>query len=141
MVRLVLLFTLLPAIELALLIEIGRRIGTLETIGLILVTGVVGAALARYQGLAVLRRARLELAGGQMPATALMDGVIILVAAALLVTPGVLTDAVGFLLLIPFTRAGIRALLARWLQRALRDGRARAVIVFDPPDRPTGPDL
>lgn len=140
MLRLVLLFTILPAIELALLIEIGRRIGTLETIGLIVVTGVVGAALARYQGIAVLRRSQRELAEGQMPAAALMDGVIILVAAALLVTPGILTDATGFLLLIPWTRAGIRHLAARWLQRALRDGRAKAVIVFDPPDTPR-PDL
>lgn len=140
MLRLVLLFTVLPAIELALLIEVGRRIGTLQTIGLILVTGVVGAALARYQGLAVLRRAQRELAEARMPAAALMDGVIILVAAALLVTPGILTDAVGFLLLIPLTRAGIRRFLGRWLQRALRDGRAQAVIVFDPPDRPVGPE-
>jgi len=139
-IRLVLLFTVLPAIELALLIEIGRRIGTLETIGLIIVTGVVGAALARYQGIAVLRRSQKELAEGRMPAAALMDGVIILVAAALLVTPGILTDATGFLLLIPLTRTGIRRLLARWLQRALRDGRAQTVIVFDPPDRPS-PDL
>ena len=139
MVRLLLLFTILPAIELALLIELGRRIGTLETIALIIVTGVVGAALARYQGMAVLRRSHGELAEGRMPATALMDGVIILVAAALLVTPGVLTDAVGFLLLIPLTRKGIRRLLALWLQRALRDGRAKAVIIIDPPDGPSGP--
>jgi UPF0716 protein FxsA len=133
MLRLLLLFTLVPAIELALLIEVGRRIGTLPTLGLILLTGVVGATLARYQGIAVLRRMQAELAEGRLPAASLLDGVIILIAAALLVTPGILTDAVGFALLVPLTRAGIRRLMRRWLERALREGRANVVISFGPP--------
>ena len=133
MLRLLLLFTLVPAIELALLIEVGRRIGTLPTLGLILLTGVVGATLARYQGIAVLRRMQLELAEGRLPAASLLDGVIILIAAALLVTPGILTDAAGFALLVPLTRAGIRRLMRRWLERALREGRANVVISFGPP--------
>jgi UPF0716 protein FxsA len=139
MLRLLLLFTLLPAIELALLIEVGRRIGTLPTLGLILLTGVIGATLARYQGIAVLRRMQEELADGRLPAGSLLDGVIILIAAALLVTPGILTDAVGFALLIPMTRVGIRELMRRWFERALREGRANVVISFGPPrDRPRG---
>ena len=133
MLRLLLLFTLVPAIELGLLIEVGRRIGTLPTLALILFTGVVGAALARYQGIAVLRRMQAELAEGRLPAVSLLDGVIILIAAALLVTPGILTDAVGFALLVPLTRAGIRRLMRRWLERALREGRANVVISFGPP--------
>jgi len=133
MLRLLLLFTLVPAIELALLIEVGRRIGTLPTLGLILLTGFVGATLARYQGIAVLRRMQLELAEGRLPAASLLDGVIILIAAALLVTPGILTDAAGFALLVPLTRAGIRRLMRRWLERALREGRANVVISFGPP--------
>jgi UPF0716 protein FxsA len=139
MLRLLLLFTLVPAIELALLIEVGRRIGTLPTLALILLTGVVGATLARYQGVAVLRRMQEELGDGRLPAGSLLDGVIILIAAALLVTPGILTDAVGFALLIPMTRVGIRELMRRWFERALREGRANVVISFGPPrDRRRG---
>lgn len=139
MLRLLLLFTLVPAIELGLLIEIGSRIGTLPTLGLIVVTGIVGAALARYQGLWVLQRTQLELAEGRLPAGALIDGVLILIAAALLVTPGIVTDAVGFALLIPLTRAGIRRLLSRWLERAVREGRANVVISFGPRGGPPKP--
>lgn len=144
MLRLLLLFTVVPAIELALLIEIGSRIGTLPTIALIVLTGVVGAALARWQGITVLRQMQLETAEGRLPAASLIDGVIILIAAALLVTPGILTDAVGFLLLIPLTRAGIRRLMRRWLERALREGRANVMISFGPPGpgpRPPGPEI
>lgn len=132
MIRLLLLFTVLPAIELFLLIEVGRRIGTLPTLALIVFTGALGATLARLQGAAVLRNMRTELQRGSLPASSLLDGVIILVAAALLVTPGILTDACGFLLLIPLTRQGVRALLRRWLQRAIREGRAGVVISFNP---------
>lgn len=133
MLRLLLLFTIVPAIELALLIEIGRRIGTLPTLGLIVLTGLLGATLARYQGIAVLRRMQEEVAEGRLPAASLIDGAIILIAAALLVTPGILTDAVGFALLIPLTRAGIRRLLGRWIERAMREGRANVIISFGPP--------
>jgi len=141
MLRLLLLFTLVPAIELGLLIEVGRRIGTLPTLGLILFTGVLGAALARYQGIVVLRRMQEEVAEGRLPAASLLDGVVILIAAALLVTPGILTDAVGFALLVPVTRAGIRRLLRRWFERAFREGRANVVISFGPPGRPPPADL
>ena len=85
---LLLLFILVPAIELALLLEVGSHLGTLPTLGLIAVTGVVGASLARRQGLAVLRRAQDQMARGELPAGSLADGVMILVAGALLITPG-----------------------------------------------------
>ena len=123
-----LLFIVLPAVELALLIEIGKRIGTLSTLGLILVTGFLGATLARRQGLSVLRAARAEAAAGRLPAAALVDGVIILLAAAVLITPGVLTDIFGFLCLIPVSRGWIKILIGRWLQRASRDGRIRVSV-------------
>lgn len=140
MLRLLLLFTLVPAVELALLIEIGRRIGTLPTLALIVATGVLGAALARHQGIGVLRRIQAELDEGRLPAGALIDGVIILIAAALLVTPGILTDAVGFLCLVPVTRKGIRAFLRRWLERAVREGRTGVVISLGPPRGPDSGD-
>ena len=136
MFQLVLLFVVLPAVELALLIEVGRRIGTPATLTLIIVTGVVGASLARRQGLGVLRDLQLETAAGRLPAGSLVDGVMILVAGALLVTPGVLTDAFGFLCLVPaFRRAAKRGLLRRW-ERAVRTGRVQFEVVADEPFGP-----
>ncbi len=108
MLRLLLLFVALPAVELALLIEIGSRFGTLHTIALIVATGFLGAALARRQGLGVLTKIRDDTAEGRIPAVPIADGVMILVASALLVTPGVLTDAFGFSLLVPAFRAFVR---------------------------------
>lgn len=131
LLRLLLIFTVVPMVELALLIEVGRRIGTLSTLVLIVVTGVVGAALARREGLGVLRALRAELAAGQIPGPTLVDGVIILLAGALLVTPGILTDAVGFACLIPATRRTIRAFLWRAWRQAIEQGRARVVVRFD----------
>ena len=128
MARLLLLFILIPAVELALLIEIGKRIGTLETLALIVVTGILGAALARRQGLGVLRRARAEAAAGRLPAAALVDGVMILLAGAVLITPGVLTDLFGFLCLIPISRGWIKRLVWNWLKRASQDGRVRVSV-------------
>ena len=123
-----LMFILIPAVELALLLEIGKRIGTLATLVLIVATGVLGAALARRQGLGVLRAARAEAAAGRLPAAALVDGVIILLAGAVLITPGVLTDVFGFLCLIPISRGWIKTLIGRWLMRASREGRIRVSV-------------
>ena len=126
--RLLLLFIVLPAVELALLIEIGRRIGTLETLGLIVVTGAVGAAMARSQGLRALSRVREEISAGSMPASSLLDGVLILVAAALLVTPGVLTDAFGFLCLVPGFRTLVKREVVRRIERAIEEGRVQVSV-------------
>jgi UPF0716 protein FxsA len=90
--RLLLLFIVVPVVELVLLIEIGQRVGTLTTIWLIVGTGFVGASLARQQGINTLAGLRKDLAGGQFPGEAIVEGVLILVAAVLLITPGVLTD-------------------------------------------------
>ena len=104
---------------------------TLETIGLIVVTGVVGAAMARSQGLRVLSRLREEMSAGQMPADSLLDGVMILVASALLVTPGVLTDAFGFLCLVPGFRDLLKRIIVRRIRSAIEDGRVQASVRFD----------
>jgi UPF0716 protein FxsA len=122
--RLLILFIAVPAIELALLIEIGSRIGTGATLGLILVTGALGAALARHQGLKVIRQVQSELASGALPASSLVDGLIIVIASALLVTPGVLTDVFGFLCLSP----GFRGIIKAQLQRAFERGVERQQI-------------
>lgn len=123
MAKLLFLFILTPALELALVIEVGQHIGTLNTLLLIAVTGVVGASLARRQGLEVLRRMQAEFDQGRIPSGSIVDGVIILLSGALLITPGLLTDTVGFLCLVPTTRAMIRSLLWGWIQRHLRVDR------------------
>ena len=130
MAKLLLLLTLVPIIELVLLLEVGRRVGTPATLLLILVTGVVGAVVAKRQGMAALRQIRAQLAAGQMPGPAIVDGVIILVAGALLITPGVLTDIAGFLCLVPATRRSIRARLSRAFVRAARRGTVRVKAQF-----------
>ena len=121
-----LLFVVVPAAELALLIEIGSRIGTVATLGIIAATGVLGAALARRQGLGVLRRLQQETNAGRLPADPLIDGAFLLVAGALLVTPGVLTDVVGFLCLVPAFRNMVKRDVRRRLERAVLDGRVVA---------------
>ncbi|MEX1097398.1 MAG: FxsA family protein [Planctomycetales bacterium] len=114
--RLVLVFTLVPFVELALLIYVGDRIGLLWTIALVLGTGIAGAALAKHQGLRVWRRVRDEVSGNRLPGGALLDGFLILVAGLLLITPGLITDALGFSLLIPAVRSRIRRRFAAFLQ-------------------------
>ena len=126
--RLLLLFIVLPAVELGLLIELGRRIGTLETLALIVVTGIVGASMARSQGLSLLSRVRKQIAAGEMPADSLVDGLMILIASALLVTPGVFTDAFGFLCLIPAFRTLLKRELARRFRQAVEENRVQLSI-------------
>lgn len=121
--KLLLLFILVPAVELVLLIELGGRIGMLATLALIVITGVLGASLARWQGLGVLRTMQAELAGGRIPANAIVDGAIVLLAGALLMTPGFLTDTVGFLCLIPGVRRLAKRTLWRRLEAAVHHGQ------------------
>ena len=134
-VRLLLLFIIVPAVELFLLIEIGQRIGTLPTLGLIVFTGALGAYLAKRQGVQVLQKLRTEMGGGQLPGETLVDGLIILLAGAVLMTPGILTDTFGFLCLIPVTRKFIKAFIWRRIQRAIQNNQIhyqRSVIVDAP---------
>ena len=137
--RLFLLFIVLPAAELALLIEIGRHLGTLATLALIVVTGALGAGLARQQGLRVLEQVQGELAAGRLPAGPMLDGLLILLAAAVLVTPGVITDAFGFLCLTPGFRSLVKGDILRRLERAVAEQRLH-LHVFDGHPQ-AGPDL
>lgn len=113
---LLLLFVVVPAVELMLILEVGSRIGALATLLVIVLTGIAGVTLARVEGLAVLTRIRQATAEGRMPADEVVEGVLILMAAAMLLTPGFLTDAFGFLVLIPFTRPLFRRLAMRWIR-------------------------
>lgn len=106
--RLALLFVTVPLAELALLVWVGRRMGLLPTVALVVVTGIAGAALARWQGLATLARFRAALDAGRLPHAELVEGMLILVAGAVLLTPGLLTDVGGFLLLVPPVRRFVR---------------------------------
>ncbi len=128
--RLLLLFLIVPIAELYLLIEIGRRIGTFSTLALIFLTALLGSFLARRQGLAVVRRIQAEMAEGRLPASSMVDGVLILLAGAVLITPGVLTDLVGFVILVPATRALIKGYLWKRMERAVRRGSARVHVDF-----------
>lgn len=130
-IYLLIFFTALPVLELAILIEIGRAISLGPTLGIILLTGVVGAALAKHQGLRTLGRIQRGLAAGEMPTGAMVDGLLILVAGALLITPGVITDAAGFSLLIPFVRRQVR--------RALRRHFEKRIVVIHRTDSRGGP--
>lgn len=122
-VKLLLLFILIPIVELFLLIEIGKMIGTLATLTVIVCTGILGAFLARRQGISVVNQIRNEIAIGRLPAAQLVDGVIILLAAAVLITPGVLTDIFGFVCLIPASRKIIKNILWRRLERFVHNRR------------------
>jgi UPF0716 protein FxsA len=122
------LFILVPLAELAVIIAVGKAIGVLATLLLLLAFSLVGAWLAKRQGLAAWQRFQLALAEGRMPTREVADGAMILLAGALLFTPGFLTDLVGLLLLVPATRA----LARRWVpalsrRRAFR--RTRVTVV------------
>lgn len=104
---LVALFVLIPILEIALIIQVGERLGLLSTLFLLIAASVFGAVLAKREGLEVWGRLRRALDEGRMPSDEVADGFLVLLGAALLLTPGFLTDALGFLLLMPVTRSPI----------------------------------
>jgi UPF0716 protein FxsA len=114
---LALLFVVLPFAELYLILQVSHAIGIPETLGLLLLVSFVGAWLVKREGLGVLRRAQARMDAGEVPGHELVDGVLILFAGALLITPGFLTDCVGVLLLLPPIRLAVRAVALRALRR------------------------
>ena len=109
-----LLFFAMPIIEMYLLITVAGYIDALPTIGLVMLTAVIGVALLRYQGLETLMRGTQKMRSGQMPAQEVVEGLLLAVAGALMITPGFVTDAIGFLILFPPTRLVIaHMMLAR----------------------------
>ena len=129
LLKLFLAFTIIPILEIYLLIEIGSMFGALTAVTLVILTGFLGAFLARIQGLQTLSRIQESLREGRMPSGELLDALLIVIAGLVLLTPGFLTDSAGFLLLIPFTRNSIKY----WLrsQRELRymSNRAKDIII------------
>lgn len=114
--KLLLLFILVPLVELALLVYVGTLIGPWYTILIVVVTGTLGAVLARRQGTAIVKRIRDSLERGMLPSDELLAGALVLVGGLVLLTPGIITDTLGFALLIPRTRRAV----AGWLRRAIR---------------------
>ncbi len=110
---LLLLFILMPVVELALLIKIGTIIGGWKTVALVIAIGVAGAWLVRHEGRRAWRAIQEELGAGRLPTDRMIDGMLILVAGILMITPGVITDAVGLALLIPPARALVRERLKK----------------------------
>ena len=117
--KLILLFTITPIIELAILIKLGQEIGLWQTLAIVIATGILGASLAKWQGWGVIRRIRADLENGRMPAQALFDGLLILIGGALLLTPGIITDLLGFFLLIPPSRRLAKAYLSRRFKKSI----------------------
>lgn len=120
-------FIVVPVVEFALLIEIGRRIGTLDTLLLVFGTGLLGAYLARLEGFRILWNIRRDLDQGRAPTEGLFDGFLVLAAGILLITPGLLTDVAGLLALFPLTRKPLKAILRRQLERYLARSRVQIV--------------
>jgi UPF0716 protein FxsA len=129
-IKLLALFIVLPLVELALLIQIGRWIGLVWTLVIVVVTGFLGAALARRHGLRAWIAIRDELRAGRMPAGALADGLLILIGGIVLLTPGLLTDAFGFAMLLPVTRNAFKKALTSRFQRAVERGETSVTVLF-----------
>lgn len=137
--KLLLLFIVVPAVELGLLIQVGKYLGTWPTLALIVFTGILGAYLARLQGLSVLSRAQQQMSRGELPAGSLADGVMILVAGALLMTPGILTDAFGFSLLVPALRNQIKSFVLARFRKAVDENRVHVHVSGMGFDADSGP--
>lgn len=107
-----LLFIVVPLIEIMVLIQVGQMIGAWWTIGLVVLTAFIGINMLRYQGIATLNRANWRMQSGEIPAQEMVEGIFLAIGGALLLTPGFVTDAFGFMCLLPFTRA--------WMAKALK---------------------
>ena len=146
---LLILFLLVPIVELWLLIRVGGLIGAWPTVALVIGAAIAGTVLVRIQGFAVVQRARSAMAAGEFPATSLLDGLFLLLAGLLLIVPGFLTDLCGLLLFIPPFRRWLGAALWDWLSHRPNVtifGTGGRVIEgefhqVDPPGGPTAPVL
>lgn len=131
----IILFIFIPLIEIYLLIAIGSEIGALPTIALILFTAGLGVTLLRQQGLITLAKIRQSLDRGELPAATLLEGLMLLIAGALLLTPGFLTDAIGFICLVPSFRSYLansalkKVVVAQHNRRAKTQGHEERIII------------
>ena len=117
--KLLAVMVLVPVMELYLLIEIGKHIGVMATVGIIILTGLIGAYLVRSQGFMMLRKIRNDLHQNILPGDSLLQGVIILAGGIFLITPGFITDIAGFIFLIPVSRQIVKKYLLAWLKEKI----------------------
>ncbi|GBE37059.1 phage T7 F exclusion suppressor FxsA [bacterium BMS3Bbin07] len=117
--KLLVIFIVVPVVELSLLIKVGSIIGTLNTIIIVLLTAAIGAYMVKLEGLGVMYRIQKNLMEGIFPAEELIDGVMILIAGVLLLTPGFITDIIGFLMVFPGSRNVIKRLARRYFDRRI----------------------
>lgn len=122
LIRLFILFAVVPVIEVYLIIKVGSLIGALPTVVLLLAISLAGAWLVRRQGFEIMRRIQAEMAAGRLPAAELLDGALVLVGGVLLLTPGFFTDLLGLFFLVPVTRTILEQFIRLWLQRRLAPG-------------------
>lgn len=127
--RLFIFFTVVPLIELLVLIPLGQQIGLWPTIAIVVLTAAIGAWLGKRQGLEAWRRIQGDLATGQLPGDSLLDGLAVLTACLLLITPGVLTDITGLLLLTPFARVPLKAWAKRHFTNMLQNPNVTVIDV------------
>jgi len=120
--KLLILFVLVPVTELYILIEVGKKIGSLSTIGVIILTGIIGTYLVKSQGFMILRKIQNDLNEGIMPGDSLIQGAIILAGGILLLTPGFVTDILGFIFLMPASRNILKKYLLKWLKGKIKEG-------------------
>lgn len=120
--KLMLLFTVVPIIELMLLFRLSRYIGFQYTIIIVLVTGVVGAFLAKREGKGIIKRIKVEISDGRVPGDELINGLCVIVGGAMLLTPGIITDAAGFILVISPTRKILITAIKRKIKNMIQDG-------------------
>ena len=139
-------FIAVPVIEIAVFIQAGERLGLWPTLAIIVLTAMIGTALLRHQGLAILARARESMEKNMLPVAEVFDGLCLLVAGALLITPGFVTDGAGFLLFVPALRAFLRGYFLRRLEKKQEpqagpaiDGEYRVIPPEDDPDSSDGP--
>ena len=133
---LVLLFVAMPILELWLLLRIGGAIGAGPTVGIVLTTGILGGWLARREGLKTMRAFTAEANAGRLPGRPMVDGLLIFAGGALLMTPGVVTDALGLGLLLPPTRALVRRALLAWVRKRIAAGQ---IVWYGPASSHGGP--
>jgi UPF0716 protein FxsA len=139
MLKLLALFTIVPALELFLLLQIGSWLGPLPTLLLVLLTGAVGAWFAKREGLGLLQQLRSDLSMGIPPAERLVEGALVLVGGVLLVTPGVLTDLTGLALVLPWTRRLIAPIVLARLGGMISGGSFKVDVGAPRPASPPDP--
>lgn len=116
------LIVVFPGIELWGIIEMGKRVGGWSTLGLLVLSGVLGAWLAQLEGRKVIQQAQRQMQTGQIPGLSLLDGICVLAGGLFLLFPGFVSDVIGLTLLLPFTRTFYRRLMYRWLERKMKNG-------------------